>query len=112
MERVRAKAKTKAFANVLPHVDRIDRDLTLAGPAARVASWMEDKSVADVAALPSVLAAAIPTEWIKSSRYGGVIYSEHRCAWVHEFTSDMADRSPAAASSMGEPTSAGTAGER
>lgn len=27
----------------------------------------------------------VPTQWLERWRYGGVIYSEYRCAWVHEF---------------------------
>lgn len=74
------------------HVSAIRESIGVAPSGPRVVAWKEDEDVATMVAKPAL--ASVPQDWFDRYRYGGVVYSAHRCAWVHEFDEgDLTDRS-------------------
>lgn len=55
--------------------------------------WSQDRLLSDVEARLRTANAGVPTDWASMFRYGGVLYKEHRCAWVHDLNEgDLSDR--------------------
>jgi hypothetical protein len=51
-------------------------------PTALVVTWEKDPTI-DVLQ-QRLLPHSLPPDWFQRWRYGGVIYKEHRCGWIHD----------------------------
>lgn len=67
-----------------PWIDPIQKASRVESTGAEFLSWSHDRTLRDVLADPAIIAAQTPAGWLRSHRYGGMLYQGHRCSWIHE----------------------------